>query len=65
MESRLFQALDCETDREIAAQLRATLRTLLHTGVPIEPSHWLDVSLCHFPYFAGHCFLSLVLNHTI
>ena len=43
MEVRLFEALDAETDSEIASQLRATLRTLLQAGTPSEPSHWLQV----------------------
>ena len=45
MEPSLFRALDAETDGEIAGQLRATLRTLLRTGVPSQPSYWLEVRL--------------------
>ena len=43
IEGRLFDALDAETDTEIASQLRATLATLLAMGAPSQPSYWLQV----------------------
>ena len=43
VEGRLFDALDAETDTEIASQLRATLTTLLGAGAPTQPSYWLQV----------------------
>ena len=58
MEPSLFRALDAETDGEIAGQLRATLRTLLRTGVPSQPSYWLEVrlsALCKFNSCEGNC----------
>ena len=48
VEGRLFDALDAETDTEIASQLRATLATLLSTGAPAQPSYWLQVLV--FPH---------------
>lgn len=41
VEAVLLAALDREADGSIAAQLRATLRTLLHAGAPSQPVHWL------------------------
>lgn len=43
MESRLFAALDSETDSAIARQLKATLKTLLWEGCPSCPSYWLKI----------------------
>eukprot|EP00884_Botryococcus_braunii_P001693 jgi/Botrbrau1/11524/Bobra.0393s0003.2 len=43
LESRLFAALDSETDSAIAGQLKATLRTLLWAGCPSCPAYWLKV----------------------
>ena len=41
VEVSLFAALDRETDASTAAQLKATLRTLLAAGAPAQPSYWL------------------------
>jgi hypothetical protein len=43
-EPALLAALDGESDPATAAQLRATLRTLLEAGAPAAPSRW--VALC-------------------
>jgi hypothetical protein len=39
----LFRALDAETDARIAAQLQATLGTLLAAGASAQPSHWIGL----------------------
>lgn len=43
IETTLFGALDSETDSGTAAQLKATLRTLLTAGAQTRPSHYLAV----------------------
>jgi hypothetical protein len=43
VEVALLTALDNETDARIAAQIKATLRTLLREGAPSQPSRWLAV----------------------
>lgn len=43
IELTLFSALDNETDGATAAQLKATLRTLLAAGSAARPSHYLAV----------------------
>jgi len=41
IETTLFGALDSETDAATAAQLKATIQTLLAAGAPTRPSHYL------------------------
>ena len=41
IETTLFGALDSETNAGSAAQLKATLRTLLAAGASSRPSHYL------------------------
>lgn len=43
IEAALFTALDNENDAAIAAQLQATLQTLLRAGARAAPSYWLTV----------------------
>lgn len=43
VEATLFAALDGEPDTGVASQLHATLRTLLATGAPTRPAHYLAV----------------------
>ena len=43
IEGALLTALDNETDGAIAAQIQATLQTLLRAGSGAAPSYWLSV----------------------
>ena len=53
IEATLFEALDDETDPTIAAQIKATLKTLLTADGPKRPSKWIalcaDVIAAHAP----------------
>lgn len=53
IEATLFEALDGETDPTIAAQIKATLKTLLTADGPKRPSKWIalcaDVIAAHAP----------------
>lgn len=53
MEATLFEALDAESDPTIAAQIKATLKTLLTADGPKRPSKWIalcaDVIAAHAP----------------
>ena len=43
IEGALLTALDNENDGAIAAQIQATLQTLLRAGAGAAPSYWLSV----------------------
>ena len=43
IEGALITALDNENDSAIAAQIQATLQTLLRAGASSAPSYWLSV----------------------
>lgn len=42
-EFTLFLALDTERDAQVAALLKAAIRTLLKAGANEEPSYWLNL----------------------